>query len=733
MNVPITPDAYPDLLNVLKTIDVFSTLDDEHLHDLIQELEHHTLQPGEVLGRQGEQSDRLYILITGCLEVIQESTGGAEELRAVIHPGQCIGEVSLITGEIRANTIRAREASALVSLSRASLNRIASNSPAIEALIIANIHHSFYTGQLNKLLEESDYFGSLEPAVLRDLKAEFSFETIKGGEHLMHQGDPSDSLYLIISGRVGVYLVDASGEKKLLIELGRGQTVGEMGLITHEPRSADVYALRDTLVARLSIESFERLLNKYPKDIMEHYAGASIKRLTSQIQGKPASRKVAISIALLPAQPDIPVKLFASRMAQALQAIGSTILITSQYCEEQLSVEGIAQASAEDPANSRLVLWLSEQEAEYKYVIYAGDPVHSQWTERCLRQADHILLLSMQPNLSILPDLTRASAYLVLLYGDDASHPTGTRAALARHHLSEHFKVHLNRSSDYARLARLLTGNGIGVVLSGGGARAIGQIGVLRALIEAGFEFDAFCGVSAGAVNAALFAMGLTPQESLSRWLAAARPVDYTFPFHSLVSGKNWTAGMQELMGDWQIEDLWLDYFCISANLTRSNLVVHRSGSLFQAVRASSSGPGILPPVYYDGDVLVDGGLINNFPANIMRADPRIGYIIGIDVSEVHERFSMPPFSYSVSGWRSLLARFVPFLEKPKIPNILEILSESMTISKSQSETSNRSLVDFYLVPPVQGFNLMDFDKMAAIVEVGYQYGRKVVAERQAE
>jgi predicted acylesterase/phospholipase RssA len=427
------------------------------------------------------------------------------------------------------------------------------------------------------------------------------------------------------------------------------------------------------------------------------------------------------------------LKPFASALLQAMQVIGSTVLINSRVCEEQLGLYGIAQASAGDPANTRLMLWLSEQEAGHQYVIYESDPANTPWTERCLRQADRILLLCTprkpQAGQLDLPDLAQTPASLVLLYEEDVIQPEDTRAALDRYGLHEHFKVRVDGSSDFARLARLLTGNGIGLVLSGGGARAVAQMGVLRALIEAGLEIDATCGASAGGVNAALLAMGLQPTEALKRYLAANKAADYTFPIHSLTAGKNWTASFHELMGDWQIEDLWLEFFCFSANLTRSSLTIHRSGSLFQAIRASTSIPGILPPVYYNGDILVDGGLINNFPANIMSINPRIGFMIGIDVSESRERAYQVPFGYSVSGWRSLLARFLPFLEKPKIPNILEILSEAMTINKSQSENSNRSLVDLYLSPPTQGFNMMDFKRMEEIAEGGYEYGQKVVAE----
>uniref|UniRef100_A0AAV2MTD7 PNPLA domain-containing protein n=1 Tax=Knipowitschia caucasica TaxID=637954 RepID=A0AAV2MTD7_KNICA len=186
------------------------------------------------------------------------------------------------------------------------------------------------------------------------------------------------------------------------------------------------------------------------------------------------------------------------------------------------------------------------------------------------------------------------------------------------------FEKSPDRHSDFSRLARMLTGNSIAVVLGGGGARGCSQVGVLKALTEAGIPVDLVGGTSIGSLMGALYA----EEKSSSRMRGRAREwsmdmtslfkkiVDLTYPVTSMFSGASFNSGIRSVFKGKQIEDLWLPYFNITTDITASAMRVHTDGSLWRYVRASMSLSGYLPPLCdpKDGHLLMDGGYINNLP-----------------------------------------------------------------------------------------------------------------------
>src|ERR1700678_43195 len=193
---------------------------------------------------------------------------------------------------------------------------------------------------------------------------------------------------------------------------------------------------------------------------------------------------------------------------------------------------------------------------------------------------------------------------------------------LKRNDVAQHH--HIVGAADFGRVARLLTRRGVGLVLSGGGARGSAHLGVIRALREARVPIDFVGGASIGAIMAAGVAMGGSDEEMRLRYrrcFVDTNPVnDYTFPFVALTRGRKVSRLLAREYGDVCIEDLRLPYFCVSANLTTGRVLEHREGRLADALRASVAIPGIMPPVFHDEGVLVDGAAINNLPVDIMRS-----------------------------------------------------------------------------------------------------------------
>ena len=593
-------------------------------------------------------------------------------------------------------------------------------------------------GELRQVLTTSALFGDAawEEEVLADVVAQLTTVVVRSGEVVVREGEASDDLLLVLSGRLRVGR--GSGEAEtVLAELGRGETVGETGLITGDPRSATVYAIRDSVLARLTRERYDALCRRHPLVMMERFAGGTLRRLVQEARGE---RRPAASfrgaIALVPADADVPLEPFGDELARNFGAHGATLAIDAATCDAVLGREGASAAKlcAEDEA--KLARWLAEREREHRFLLYRAGHDSSPWTSRCVRQADHLVVVARagaRPRPATLDagaDAVRRRTSLVLLH-DGSVVRRGTAAAWAGSGAEDLHHIRRGVHGDTARLARLLAGEGVALVFGGGGARAFAAAGVARALLEEGGSIDAVCGVSAGAVVAALFAMGLGYEELMRRCGEASRRTDYTVPVYALTTGRNWSATLGDLYGDARIEDLLLPFFCASANVSTAELVVHDRGPLLHAVRASTAIPGILPPVWHEGDLLVDGGLMNNLPIDLARGRRGVGRVLAVSVSPERGRERREPFGYHLSGWRGLAARLT-HRGVAGLPTATALLMQSMLVADARTQRRTVRLADWIFHPPARGYSLMDWPHIAAIAESGYRYASQVLRDEDA-
>jgi predicted acylesterase/phospholipase RssA/CRP-like cAMP-binding protein len=584
--------------------------------------------------------------------------------------------------------------------------------------------------QLDQALRAGRLFEQLDEPVLSALRGELEPVLVRGGEVVVREGEPSDALYVVIQGRLRVVAEGGNGEATTLHELRRGQSVGEIGILTGGVRTATVYAVRDSLLARLSREGFDRLLAAHPQAMVRQFAAPVIRVLQDRtLHARQASKEVA-TIAIVPVDSRVGVSAFAAQLAAALGAHGSTLHLNSR-------------TPTEDPASVGIVRWLSEQEASHRYILYEADSTATQWTERCLRQADRIVLVGEaggrpergEIERALLPDEgapALAQRCLVLLHPPDTTYPSGTAPWLEARRLDAHYHVRRDDRADLARLARLLIGRGVGLVLSGGGAAGFGHIGAIRALREAGIPIDRIGGTSAGGFVACQFALGWDDATVMAKnRVAIAHKFDYTFPITALMAGGEMTAVTREMFGDAQLEDTWLPCFCVSTNLSRAEMVVHERGPIWKYTRATTSIPGLVPPVIDGGDMLVDGGLLNHLPTDVMRQRGDCAVVFACDAAAAAtptRTRHAPPYETSLSGWKVLWRRLSPFGAPMKVPTIGQILMRVAIFNAAQRIESARGLADFYLRLDLRKYGLLEFGKLEGIAAAGYESARSAVA-----
>lgn len=555
----------------------------------------------------------------------------------------------------------------------------------------------------------------------------------------MREGEAGDCLYVVASGRLGVVVNGANGAEVAVAELGRGETVGEMALLTGAPRSATVRAVRDSILLRFSKSSFDRLLERQPRTTMQ-LARLIVTRLEQSIHGRRDAPAAPATIAIAPAGMAAPVSLVAQLVAEQLGQHGPAMHLTWER------LEGALGAASTDDAT--VVAWLDAQEADHEFVVYECDQHPTAWTQRCLRQADRIVLAARAETDTGLSEIeqqlqsrgierTRARMELVIVHPAGARMPSRGEAWLAGRQVTAHHHVREGSAADAHRLGRLLLGKGVGVVLSGGGARGFAHLGVLRALDECGVAIDAIGGASMGAIIGGLYACGYSHQERMERARKGFEEnppdKDYTLPIVAVNHGGRGNTMLRGLYGDARIEDLWTPYFCVATNLTRAETRIAREGPLWKWVRASSSPPGMAPPIFDDGQLLADGGILDNLPVGVMRKTTGIGMTVASDVGSAADSLRQLPAWDGVSGWTVLWQRLYGGRDAAGVPSMAEILMLTSTISSVPAGLEAKRLADLYLCPPSVGIRFAEWQGIDRVTEAGYRYAMERVAAWQEQ
>ena len=516
--------------------------------------------------------------------------------------------------------------------------------------------------------------GGADAEALEALATDASPRRVLAGEWLIREGDDADDLFVVLRGRLRA-VADADGDARTLRVLGPGAAIGELGLLTGAPRSASVQAVRDSTLLQLGRDRFIELM-----ELDGRFAAAVARELAAQLQASgglsaPPSRPALLVVRRL--DPGVPLAPVASSLAHALAAFGP--------------VEVLDASAAGTNAVERA-------EDENAHVLLVDEAGVGLWSDLCARQADRQLLVATAD--SPPPATPTPEADLVLL---GPSSGDALRALLDSVQPRTHHRLATTEPSDpgAGRLARRLVGRALGVVLSGGGARGFAHIGALAELEADGIEVDRYGGCSMGSFIAAMAAAGWSPQDIRDRShaeLVRRSPFnDYTIPRVALIRSRKAARMFDRLFGELTIEELAKPLFTVSADLVTSRLVVHRRGSVIEAVGASMSIPGLVPPLSRSGRLLVDGGVLNNLPIDAM-ADAAEGPIVAVDVVRRLEASDQ---------------------DEPPLPSIMETLSRATVLGSVERAERNRDLALLVIAPEVQDIPLRDFRSLDRAIEAG--------------
>jgi NTE family protein len=526
----------------------------------------------------------------------------------------------------------------------------------------------------------------LDPSIVPDLDALAAGAhriDLTRGDVLIRQGDEADVLYFVLSGRLTAHV---DGIPQPIGEIAQGQTVGEVGFFAHDRRGATVKALRDSSLLVVTREHFEQVCRSFPalRDAVILSLAQRVSERAETFINKFAAPR---TIALVPAGGGRISPRFIARLRDVFETRRSFFL----------TQRDIVDRFPRTPLDDRTVTsWLNAREQDAELIFYLADDTLTPWTRTCIRQADVVLMVatagaSVELNASEIFAFSihaPSARRLVLLHEARTAIASGTSAWLANRDVFMHHHVAVQDARDVERLARFLSGRARGFVAGGGGALGSAHLGVYKAFTEAGADFDILGGTSVGAAMTAALSYGVTPERvddgTCNIFVRSKAFRRYTLPRFSLIDHTVFDRVLREELQDVVIEDLWKPYFAVSTDLGRRKLKIHRRGPVWQAVRASGSIPGVLPPFFSrEGEMLVDGGLIDNVPLAPMKAlktGPNVVVAFGHGGPKTyHIDYDAIP-----SRGRLLATWLNPFRRRswPKVPSLLQVIMLSMVANR---------------------------------------------------
>lgn len=562
--------------------------------------------------------------------------------------------------------------------------------------------------QLIDRLRDFAFFRTLDADTLTALVEQGEWYALAGGSELFKQGSPSTFLYFLIAGRLIVVRDGAEGDE-VVGYIRAGEPVGEMSLLSGEPHSASVYALRDTELLALPRREFVMLLDREP-DLAKALSLAVLQRARHpRASYQQSSPKV---FALISTSPAIDIDARARAICREIARYG-------------VKVKCVVESNGEGPIES-----LDSDELEHDVIVLASRIADSSWYRFVLRHADRFFVLARRDArpprpFPLSPDEESPARRFRLV--DLVMIHEGLTSSTVREWadaVEANRIFHWRSDADIGRLARVIAGKSIGLVLSGGGARAYAHIGAVRAIRESGLPIDFVGGASMGAIVAACVAMGWRDEEIEARirdGFVSSNPLgDHILPVVALTRGRRVETRLETHFGEALIEDLQTPFYCSSSELVSGAAKIHRTGLLRGALRASVALPGILPPVVDDGELLVDGAVIDNFPTGVMSVMHR-GITIGIDVAEEGtisaDDFRDPPSFF----------RWVSRHGLKSAPPIVSLLMRAATARREIAATAHPA--DIMIAPVIPGVELRDWKKYDSAVAAGYEATKQTLTE----
>lgn len=589
--------------------------------------------------------------------------------------------------------------------------------------------------ELAQFLKKCKVFASLQhdESVFEALIAQFEKIHIKEDHVLFRQGDPTDYFYLLYAGRLSVILNVPNGRPKIIGHVLPGETVGELGSLTGEPRTLTVKAMEDSVLLRLPDALFKKICRQYPAILFDTiYPVVNRSRQIIQVLATGQKKK---HIAIIPANEETDIAAFEKKLLESLQHYKKVALISETHLDSDKKSMDIEKIVADAEADNHVILYLLKS-VETPLSRYCSEKLSKIYIVAEGNTKPHFSNFALE-KLHHSKQLLEVRRELILLYKKNAV-PLNPLEWLEHANFYMHHNIRLDYDPDYKRLLRFIRGKAVGLVLSGGGAKGWAHIGALKAILEAHTPIDAIGGTSAGALVAGCYALSENFDEVEHKFgvlLEATRNIvslsHFCWPAISLFECEKFTLVAQKEFGKKRIENLWLPTFCTTCNLSQYKEAVHFSGILWEVARGSVAVPGLVPPMIIRGEMHIDGGVINNLPVNIMRdmLGPESKIIAVEIVSKTSDpvKYNFPP---TLTFREAFLAKLGLGYKDYKFPPFIDTFLQSLLVGSSVKQRENSLAADLLITPDASGYSMLKVNEAERkkLLQNGYQVAREKLA-----
>lgn len=591
---------------------------------------------------------------------------------------------------------------------------------------------SAFAADLIEIIQNSKIFSEVDRAACESLLPRLAKVTLKQGDILFEQGSVSDCLYILVEGQLLASLSTPDGKQKIVGTVEKGETVGELGALSNQPRTLTIRAAVDSRLLKLTRHELEEFGAVHPK-IISRIIDLIITRSQTTIK-LISEKKIYKHVAIIRGHDEVNFERFLNNLKINFDDHGNAILV------EHSPDHSLSHVIDEAEENGKSVIFILNEENIKSlstklnhiggiYVVANGDMAGKLNNFALKMLGRHQTPFTTQYE-------------LVLLHDDKVEKPQGTKHWLDQDDFTLYHHIHLNGVDDYKRLVRFILGKALGIVFGGGGGKASVFMGAIKALEAAGIPIDAVGGTSAGSVVAGCYALKRSYEATLEIYKIIVDATSrlftlksFTWPIISLISTSESTEGLKKIFGDTRVEDLWIPYYAVSSNLTQSKEGFHRQGVLWEVIRASCAIPGVAAPMVIDGDLHYDGGLLNNLPIDHMRtllgdeSSILAVSLTGNSIGNGHHHYHFPPaLPFRVGFLRKLGLGYKDY----HFPPFLHTFIQSLLLGASFKEKANKLKADIVVNPDLSGYKFFDISNkhFDALSKIGYEATKKELIKK---
>jgi NTE family protein len=561
------------------------------------------------------------------------------------------------------------------------------------------------------------------------------------GEVVQRSDRPVDALYLVYAGRLRIALVLPGRQEKTFAYVRRDEQVGVLALHQDGPAGVRVIAEQPCVLFRIPRDDALRLMRELPlwnRNLLKAIGGNLRDNALDKMRQQ--RRRFVVLIHTLSQTRQLTIELV-KQLTELGEKVGmasddnASRAVETAYSMSVLGADGNVLSG--HAFRSEIVTWSDANRvvldchikyaASFLYSLIVGSDA-TYWV--CDSNTTNGVVAELKPLIDEFPRLREKIFAIHLLAENEQVAPLthGMKAVC-----QETFKLHWNgcntqspvctRQVGLQRILHHLRGISIGLALGGGAARGMAHLGVLQVIEEAGITIDRLSGTSAGALTGIPYSAGISADYLIEIFSTDLKPgwiyrmLPYGESVYAFLKYRmgGWDPMLRKYLHDWQLEQLPLPFTAVTVDLVSAEAVYRSSGDATRAVLESINLPGVARPICYDGNALVDGGVLNVVPADVI-VDQGANLVISSDVSSkiCFEFYGNTPDTPT---------------KKMKVPSGVAALTRMRTVQARNIRSLGGSAADIVIESDVSTVKLTDFKNAKRTAELGRDAAEKALPE----